>query len=89
MDEYGNLQDWVHRTGGGQPGSGPSGAGGPGGAAGSGSGVGGVSAGSGAGAGGVGSSSSAPSRRVVYGSTELLNAQDFLTEALAPLGQES
>ncbi|KAL9051571.1 MAG: hypothetical protein Q9162_005926 [Coniocarpon cinnabarinum] len=33
--------------------------------------------------------SQGPKRRVVYGSTELLNAHDFLTKELARLGQES
>ncbi|EFE45054.1 hypothetical protein TRV_00161 [Trichophyton verrucosum HKI 0517] len=74
MDEYGNLQDWVHRTGGGQAGAGIS--------------VGG--SGTNAGAGGTAHSSALGSgRRVVYGSTELLNADDFLTEALGKLGHES
>ncbi|EEP81254.1 hypothetical protein UREG_06119 [Uncinocarpus reesii 1704] len=49
------------------------------------------------GEGGVGQTSSGVSRggsgtlqrRVIYGSTELLNASDFLTAALEPLGRES
>lgn len=64
MDEYGNLQDWVHRTSGG-------------------SGVAGDGHVSGNGGAGV------LRRRVVYGSTELLNATDFLQGALQPLGRES
>ncbi|KAI5291106.1 Vesicle trafficking between the ER and Golgi [Ascosphaera aggregata] len=75
MEEYGNLQDWVRRTSGGAhyP-SGPMG-GGP----------------SGGGASGVGGSGGQAhsKRRVVYGSTELLNAAEFLSESLARLGQES
>ncbi|PGH08793.1 hypothetical protein AJ79_05892 [Helicocarpus griseus UAMH5409] len=74
MDEYGNLQDWAHRTGGGSTGGavgGPSGVGGGSGTAG-GSGV-----------------PGAGSRRIVYGSTDLVNATDFLTEALGKLGKES
>ncbi|KAJ6157643.1 Sec1-like protein [Penicillium chermesinum] len=61
MDEYGNLQDWVHRTSGQQ---GPD---------------------------GVSQQNRAPTarRRIVYGSTDLLNANEFLTESLAPLGKES
>jgi hypothetical protein len=55
MDEYGNLQDWAKRTGGGTA-----------------SGV----------AGG-------PKRRVVYGSTDLVNAEDFVLGELARLGKES
>ena len=51
MDEYGNLQDWAHRT---------SAAQGPGG----------------------------PRRRIVYGSTEIVNAEDFVGVA-ARLGTES
>lgn len=43
----------------------------------------------GAGGSGVGSSAVHGRRRVVYGSTELMNANDFLTEALGKLGQES
>ncbi|KAJ9247308.1 hypothetical protein DTO207G8_8187 [Paecilomyces variotii] len=46
------------------------------------------------GAGGAGGPGGGPSglhgrRRVVYGSTELMNANDFLNEALGKLGQES
>lgn len=73
MDEYGNLQDWVRRT------SGQTG--GVGGSSGAGAGAG--------GAGGAGSSAGSHRRRVVYGSTELMNAGEFLTEALARLGRES
>lgn len=51
MDEYGNLQDWAHRT------SAAQGAGGP-------------------------------RRRIVYGSTEIVNAEDFVGVA-ARLGRES
>ena len=51
MDEYGNLQDWAHRT------SAAQGAGGP-------------------------------RRRIVYGSTEIVNAEDFVGVA-ARLGGES
>ena len=51
MDEYGNLQDWAHRT------SAVQGAGGP-------------------------------RRRIVYGSTEIVNAEDFVGVA-ARLGTES
>ncbi|KAK2747971.1 Vesicle trafficking between the ER and Golgi [Myotisia sp. PD_48] len=80
MDEYGNLQDWVQRTGG-QSGS-ISTSGGVGASGGIGS--------TGSGVSGMSSSPALGSRRrVVYGSTELLNADDFLTEALAPLGRES
>ncbi|KAH7025786.1 Sec1-like protein [Microdochium trichocladiopsis] len=49
MDEYGNLQEWVHRTGEGK----------------------------------------ASKKRVVYGSTELLNAREFITEELERLGRET
>lgn len=62
MDEYGNLQDWVHRASG-QPGTDNAGAR-------QGTGVG-------------------NKRRVIYGSTDLMNAHDFLTESLAKLGSES
>ena len=55
MDEYGNLQDWAKRTGGG----------------------------------GAGGAVGAPRRRVVYGSTDLVNAEDFVTGELARLGRES
>ncbi|OXV09236.1 hypothetical protein Egran_03002 [Elaphomyces granulatus] len=74
MEEYGNLQDWVQRTSGQVSGSG-----GTGGSLGSG--VGAITGG--------GSSSGGSRRRVVYGSTELVNASDFLTEALNRLGRES
>jgi hypothetical protein len=77
MEEYGNLQDWARRTGG-QLASGSGGAGGtPGGSSGAGIGS------------GSGLSGSVPQRRVVYGSTELVNAGDFLTESLAKLGLET
>lgn len=62
MDEYGNLQDWVHRTSGQ---TGPD---------------------------GNPSANRVPAggrRRVVYGSTDLMNASEFLTDSLAPLGRES
>lgn len=49
MDEYGNLQEWVQRTGEGK----------------------------------------ATKKRVVYGSTELLNAREFITEELEKLGRET
>lgn len=55
MDEYGNLQEWVKRTG---------------------------AAASGA------SASSGVRRRVVYGSTELVNAEEFVKENLVKLGLE-
>ncbi|MCJ1437639.1 Vesicle trafficking between the ER and Golgi [Xylographa pallens] len=55
MDEYGNLQDWAKRTGGG----------------------------------GAGGAVGAPRRRVVYGSTDLVNAEDFVMGELARLGRES
>ncbi|KAJ5161271.1 hypothetical protein N7492_006663 [Penicillium capsulatum] len=60
MDEYGNLQDWVHRT-------------------------------SQQGADGAPSGHRAPGtqRRVVYGSTDLMNASEFLSDSLVPLGRES
>ncbi|KAI1335389.1 sec1 protein [Xylariaceae sp. FL0016] len=48
MDEYGNLQEWVQRTGEGRA-----------------------------------------KKRVVYGSTELLNAQEFIKEELERLGREA
>ena len=47
MEEYGNLQEWVSRTGGDRA-----------------------------------------RKRVVYGSTELLNAGEFIAEELERLGQE-
>lgn len=74
MEEYGNLQDWVQRTSGQVSGSGGTG--------------GSLAGGVGAITGG-GSSSGGTRRRVVYGSTELVNANDFLTEALNRLGTES
>jgi hypothetical protein len=55
MDEYGNLQEWVKRTG----------------------------------AGGSGASATASRRRVVYGSTEMINAEEFLKTQLDVLGKES
>jgi sec1 family domain-containing protein 1 len=78
MEEYGNLQDWVARTSG-QIGAAGAGAGGPGGAP-------------GGPVGGASTATAAPgshARRVVYGSTELMNASDFLIDALAKLGKES
>lgn len=81
MEEYGNLQDWAIRT------SGQSGV-----AAGS---VGGVGVGGGSTGGGSATANPATAspgshrRRVVYGSTELMNASDFLIDALAKLGKES
>lgn len=69
MDEYGNLQDWVHQHSVQPGGSGEAaGAGGRAGAAGS---------------------LGAPKKRVVYGSTDLMNADEFITESLAKLGKES
>ncbi|QKX57538.1 uncharacterized protein TRUGW13939_04655 [Talaromyces rugulosus] len=74
MEEYGNLQEWVERT----------------------NTSGGSVAGAGAGAGAGSVASSTPTaltgshrKRVVYGSTELMNASDFLADALARLGKES
>ncbi|EDN05249.1 hypothetical protein HCAG_08899 [Histoplasma mississippiense (nom. inval.)] len=75
MDEYGNLQDWAHRTGRGTlAGAGP--------LSGSSNTVGGSGSGGGSGP------SGATSRRIVYGSTDLVNATEFLTEALGKLGKE-
>lgn len=75
MEEYGNLQDWVFRTSGGRD------------AIGSGGGAGGSG-----GAGDHGTSSrsgaSAPRRRVVYGSTELLSPNEFVRDELERLGRE-
>jgi hypothetical protein len=85
MEEYGNLQDWVRRTsGGGQTGNGGS-------SSISGGGVAGTSGAVVVGGGASSSSTSAGShrRRVVYGSTELMNASEFLTDALGRLGKES
>ncbi|OJD24468.1 hypothetical protein ACJ73_04170 [Blastomyces percursus] len=77
MDEYGNLQDWAHRTGGG-------------GSLAAGGGLGGsASPTSGPNAGGGSGVSGSTSRRIVYGSTDLVNATEFLTEALGKLGKES
>ncbi|KAB8265049.1 Sec1-like protein [Aspergillus pseudonomiae] len=45
--------------------------------------------GDGAGAGRGTASQGTPRRRVVYGSTDLMNANEFLTESLAKLGHES
>lgn len=61
MDEYGNLQEWARRTGGG--------------------------AGSG-GSGGGGGEKGVQRRRVVYGSTELVSAGEFLGGELKRLGRE-
>lgn len=82
MEEYGNLQDWVARTSGQTGGS---------------VGVGGSSSGTGVGGsaavGGsatiLGGGSGSHRRRVVYGSTELMNASEFLVDALGRLGKES
>jgi hypothetical protein len=52
MDEYGNLQEWVQRTG-------------------------------------VGAEKGASRRRVVYGSTELINAEEFIKSELDKLGTEA
>uniref|UniRef100_A0A093XX78 Protein sly1 n=1 Tax=Talaromyces marneffei PM1 TaxID=1077442 RepID=A0A093XX78_TALMA len=73
MEEYGNLQDWVARTSG-QPGTTGAG-GGPGGAAAAGT--------------SITTSAGTHRKRVVYGSTELMNASDFLIDALGRLGKES
>jgi sec1 family domain-containing protein 1 len=62
MDEYGNLQEWVKRTGG-------------------------LGGGGQAGPGSGATSSGTRNRRVVYGSTELVNASDILEE-LKRLGME-
>lgn len=75
MEEYGNLQDWVWRTSGGGHH--------PGGQSSSGVGSGSSQAS------GNSSTQSQPKRRVVYGSTELVNAADFLAESLTRLGQEN
>ncbi|KUL84244.1 hypothetical protein ZTR_06906 [Talaromyces verruculosus] len=73
MEEYGNLQDWVARTSG-QPGTtGPSGASGAATTASS----------------SISASAGTHRKRVVYGSTELMNASDFLIDALGRLGKES
>ncbi|KKA24558.1 Golgi transport protein Sly1 [Rasamsonia emersonii CBS 393.64] len=50
---------------------------------------GGGTSGAGGSSGGGASSAGSPRRRVVYGSTELMNASEFLTDALARLGKES
>lgn len=78
MDEYGNLQDWAKRTSGGGVGGGTVG----GGVTGV---VGGVVGGVGVG----GGSGLMTKKRVVYGSTELLNAEEFLLGDLMKLGKES
>ncbi|EED12209.1 Golgi transport protein Sly1, putative [Talaromyces stipitatus ATCC 10500] len=75
MEEYGNLQDWVART------SGQTGTGGAGSATGGGAAV--------ASSAGAAASSGSHRKRVVYGSTELMNASDFLIDALGRLGKES
>lgn len=72
MDEYGNLQEWVART---------SGEGGAGGAAG------GAQPGA-SGAPHPRASGGSARKRVVYGSTELLNAREFIGEELERLGRE-
>ncbi len=82
MDEYGNLQDWARRTSGGGTGTGVGGAAGVGAVAGS------VIAGAGASVVGGGGGQGVMRRRVVYGSTELLNAEEFVREGLKPLGEE-
>ena len=79
MDEYGNLQDWAQRTSGQAAG----GSGGNGSA-----GTGNVGTAGGPAAGGPGTPGAGVRRRVVYGSTELVNAADFLTDALGKLGTE-
>ncbi len=66
MDEYGNLQEWVARTGGGGDGGGSGGGGG----------------------GRTAAAAAARTRRVVYGSTELLNAREFISQELERLGRE-
>ncbi|KAI9805680.1 MAG: Sec1 domain containing protein 1 [Piccolia ochrophora] len=73
MDEYGNLQEWARRT-----------SGGAGAAAGviGGGGVGTAATTAGVGGGGV-------RKRVVYGSTEMLNAEEFVLGDLMRLGRES
>jgi hypothetical protein len=43
----------------------------------------------GVGVGGAGSAAGAPRRRVVYGSTELINAEEFIMGELKRLGEES
>ncbi len=86
MDEYGNLQDWARRTSGGVS-SGTGALGGVGGGVGS-SGVGG-GAGAGGGAAGAAGLAGAVRKRVVYGSTELVNAEEFVMGELRRLGQES
>ena len=73
MDEYGNLQEWARRT---SPGDGAL-AGGGGGAGGGGLAAGGSSA------------RAALRRRVVYGSTEMINAEEFVMGDLTRLGGEA
>ncbi|KAK2738528.1 Vesicle trafficking between the ER and Golgi [Onygenales sp. PD_40] len=53
------------------------------------SGAGGSAQGGGATGGGASGTSAAATRRVVYGSTDLVNSVDFLTEALSKLGKEN
>ncbi|KAI9887167.1 MAG: Sec1 domain containing protein 1 [Watsoniomyces obsoletus] len=86
MDEYGNLQDWARRTSGGAGGGGigGTGAGGPVASVASVASV----AGGLTGAGGGQTGGGLMRRRVVYGSTELLNAAEFVKEGLMPLGEE-
>ncbi|KAI9739738.1 MAG: Vesicle trafficking between the ER and Golgi [Cirrosporium novae-zelandiae] len=69
VDEYGNLQDWVQRTGGDDRG-------------------GNVRGGGGSAVGGGRGGGASPRRHVVYGSTEIVNAETFLKE-LSTLGNES
>lgn len=87
MDEYGNLQDWARRTGGGGVGVGSGGGigGGVGGGGVVGSGVSSVVAAAGV----VGGTTAITKRRVVYGSTDLLNAEEFLMADLTKLGLEN
>lgn len=79
MDEYGNLQDWVARTSGGGGVGGSGGSAGPGGVGGS---------GAVAGGGYYAHSGAQNRRRVVYGSTEMLSAREFIKEELERLGKE-
>lgn len=73
MEEYGNLQDWVARTSGQAGTTGSGGSTGPAGPAGT----------------TIAASAGTHRKRVVYGSTELMNASDFLIDALGRLGKES
>ena len=77
MEEYGNLQEWARRS---------SVNGGVGVTSAVGAGAGAGAGGAGAGLGGAGS---APRKRVVYGSTEIVNAEDFLMGDLKRLGLEN